>query len=76
MILIAQQKNGEIQLNELLPQLMNSLVADLRTTNPGDWHRISKDLRVQLQADSSGNWELHLLASMDSHPYRTVPLLQ
>lgn len=76
MISLAKQKNGEIQFNESLPELMNSLLADLRTTNPNGWQHISKDLRVQWRADSSGNWELLLLASLDSHLSRTVPLLQ
>lgn len=76
MISLARQRNGEIQFNESLPQLMNNLLADFQTTNPNGWERISKDLKVQWQADSSGNWELLLLADLDSRLYRTVPSLQ
>lgn len=76
MILMAEQKNGTMSLNESLQQLMNNCIADLQATNSGGWDHISKDLRVQLRADSSGNWELRLLASLDSHPFRTVPSLQ
>ena len=57
MILIAEQKNGAIQYNELLQQLMNNLIVDLRSTNNEDYTAISKDLKVRWQADSSGNWE-------------------
>jgi hypothetical protein len=76
MILLAQQKNGEILFNESLQQQMNNLLADLQTTNPNGWPHISKDLKVQWRADSSGNWELQLLADLDSRLYRTVPSLQ
>lgn len=76
MILLAQQKNGVTQFNESLEQLMSSCIVDLQETNSGGWEHISKDLRVQLRADSSGNWELRLLASLDSRPFRTVPSLQ
>lgn len=76
MISLAQQKNGTIQFNESLQQLMNSCIADLQETNSGGWNHISKDLKVQLRADSSGNWELLLLAALDSRPFRTVPSLQ
>lgn len=75
MILLAEQKNGKIQFNESLEQLMNSLLVDLQQTNPKGWDYISKDLKVQWRADSSGNWELRLLADLDSRPFRTVPLL-
>lgn len=76
MILLAEQKNGTMLSNESLQVLMNNCIADLQTTNSGGWDHISKDLKVQLRADSSGNWELRLLASLDSHPFRTVPSLQ
>lgn len=75
MILLAEQKSGTMSLNESLQQQMNNCIADLIQTNGGDWPHISKDLRVQLRADSSGNWELRLLASLDSRPFRTVPSL-
>jgi 4-alpha-glucanotransferase len=76
MILLVQQKNGEIQFNESLQQLMNSLLADSQTTNWEDSEGISRDLRVQWRADSSGNWELRLLANTDSRLFRTAPSLQ
>lgn len=76
MILLAEQKSGEILFSESLQQQMNSCIADLIETNGKDWSHISRDLKVQLRADSSGNWELRLLAALDSRPYRTVPLLQ
>lgn len=75
-ILIAQQKNGELQLNESLQQLMNNLVANSPEVNWTDSERITKDLRVQWRADSSGNWALHLLADTDSRLFRIVPSLQ
>lgn len=53
MILIAEQKNGTIQLNESLGELMNNLIVDLQTTNNDDYTAISKDLKVRWQADSS-----------------------
>lgn len=75
MILLAQQKNGEMSFNESLQQQMSSLLADLQKTNPNGWEHISKDLKVQWRADSSGNWELQLLAALDSRLFRTVPSL-
>ena len=63
-------------LHESFQQQMNDCIADLQKTNGTDWHHISKDLKVQLRADSSGNWELKLLAALDSRPFRTVPSLQ
>lgn len=76
MIQIAQQKNGETQLSELFEPLMNNLIADLAKLNLTDSERISRDLRVRLLADSSGNWELLLSASTDSLAFKTVPSLQ
>jgi hypothetical protein len=76
MILIAERKNGTMLLNESLEQLMNNCVADLQATNGDAWNHSSKDLKVQLRAESSGNWELRLLAALDSHPFKTVPSLQ
>jgi len=76
MILIAEQKDGTIQLNESLSELMNNLIVDLRTTNNEDYTAISKDLKVRWLADSYGNWALHLLASTDSHLYKIAPSLQ
>jgi hypothetical protein len=76
MILLAEQKSGTMSLNESLQEQMNNCIADLIRTNGKDFAHISKDLKVQLRADSSGNWELRLLASLDSHPFRTVPSLQ
>lgn len=75
MIPLVRRKNGETQFNESLTELMNSLLADFQRTKPQDWERISKDLKVQWRADSSGNWELLLLADLDSHLFRTVPSL-
>lgn len=73
---IALRKNGETQLSESFEPLMDSLVADLAKLNLKDYERISRDLRVRLLADSSGNWELLLLAATDSLAYKTAPLLR
>jgi hypothetical protein len=75
MIPLLEQKNGQIQLSESLQEQMNNCIADLMQTNGSDFAHISKDLKVQLRADSSGNWELRLLAALDSRPFRTVPSL-
>jgi hypothetical protein len=58
---MASQKSGEIQSNESLPQLMNNFIADLAKLNEKDYVAISRDLKVRLRVDSSGNWELLLL---------------
>ncbi len=65
-----------IQLNESLQQLMSNLLANSPMVNWEDSERISKDLRVRWQADSSGNWELHLLANVDSRLFKIAPSLQ
>lgn len=75
MILLAERKNGTMSLNESLEEQMNNCIADLMQTNGKDFAHISKDLKVQLRADSSGNWELRLLAALDSRPFKTVPSL-
>jgi len=75
-IQIASQKNGETQLSESFEPLMSSLIADLVKLNLQDSERISRDLRVRLLADSSGNWELLLSASTDSLAYKTAPSLR
>ena len=53
---IARRKNGEISLTESCEQLMNNFIADLQTLNVNDYDTISRDLKVRLLADSSGNW--------------------
>lgn len=60
-VLMRKQKNGPIQFTESCEQLMNNFIADSQKMSPPDWDAISRNLKVQLRADSSGNWELILL---------------
>ena len=73
-ISIAERKNGVIQLNESCEQLMNSFVADLMDLKLRDSETTSRDLKVRLLADSSGNWELQLLTDWGFLPSKTVHL--
>ena len=72
MIQILEQKNGVIQLPASLTQQIDSLVATFPwTSNPG-CESISRNLKAQLRADSSGNWELKLLIDSASSASRIV----
>lgn len=75
-ILIAERKNGATRLSESCDQLMNNFTADSAKLNENDYDSISRDLKVRLQVDSSGNWELKLLTDWGSHLYKTAPLSQ
>lgn len=70
---IAERKNGVTSLTASCEQVMNNFIADLQKMNVVGWDAISRDLKVRLRADSSGNWELELLTDWACLLSKTVP---
>lgn len=66
MIPVLAQKNGEIQLSESLAQQIPSYIAGFPWQKKSDSEVISQNLKAQLRADSSGNWELILFTDSAS----------
>ena len=63
---ILEQRNGEIQLSESLQLAISNYIASFPWTKSNDSESISRNLKAQLLADSSGNWELTLFTDSAS----------
>jgi hypothetical protein len=73
---IVERKNGVISLTESCEHVMNSFASALLAMKLPEYDSISRDLKVRLRADSSGNLELELLTDWAFLPSKTAPSSQ